>query len=99
VGRAAPLVDCVELLGGLACEQGQPERTARLFSVAAAFRQSKGVPMPPILRPAYERDLATARGAIGSNRFAAAWAEGSVITVDQLVESARRTDAASSQRA
>ena len=97
VSDTAQLINCVELLGGLACEQGQPERTARLFSAATALRQNMGVPMPPIVRPAYERELATARGAMGSNRFAAAWAEGSVMTVDQLVEYARQADAASSQ--
>jgi hypothetical protein len=88
-GHAAPLVNCVELLGGLACEQGQPERTVRLFSAAAVFRQQRGVPMPPILQPAYARDLATARGSIDSNWFAAVWAEGSAMTIDQVVESAR----------
>ena len=50
--------------------------------------------MPPILRPAYERDLATSRGLIGSKRFAAAWADGSAMTMDQLIENARQTEVA-----
>jgi predicted ATPase/DNA-binding CsgD family transcriptional regulator len=97
VSDTAQLLNCVELLGGLACDLEQPERTVRLFSAAATLRQNKGLPMPPILRPAYERDLATARGAIGPNRFAAALAEGSAMTVDQLVAYARQRYAAPSQ--
>jgi DNA-binding CsgD family transcriptional regulator len=64
----------------------QPERTARLFSAAATVRQNAGVPMPPILRAGYERDLITARGQLGSRRFDAAWAEGARMTVSKLVE-------------
>jgi non-specific serine/threonine protein kinase len=91
------LVNSVELLGGLACEQGLAERTAKLLSAAAALRQNTGVPIPPILRPAYQRNLATARRAISTDRFSAAWEEGSAMTVDQLVEYARQPDAALSQ--
>jgi predicted ATPase/DNA-binding CsgD family transcriptional regulator len=82
----APLAGCVELLGGLACMLGQPERTARLFGAAATVRNNSGVPMPPILRAGYERDLAAARGQLGSRRFDAAWAEGALMKVGKLVE-------------
>ena len=82
----ARLAGCVELLGGLACMQGQPERTARLFGAAATVRSNSGVPMPPILRAVYERDLAAARGQLGSRRFDAAWAEGAQMNVGKLVE-------------
>jgi DNA-binding CsgD family transcriptional regulator len=93
VGNTSFLVNGVELLGDMACEQGQAERTVTLLSAAATLRQHTGVPIPPILRPAYERDLATARGAIGSNRYAAAWTAGSAMTIDQLVEYAREAEA------
>jgi predicted ATPase/DNA-binding CsgD family transcriptional regulator len=83
------LAGCIELLGGLACVQGQPERTARLFGAAAAVRNNSGVPMPPFQRAGYERDLAAARGQLGGRRFDTAWAEGAQMTVGQLVEYAR----------
>ena len=82
----ARLAGCVELLGGLACMQGQPERTARLFGAAATVRHNSSVPMPPILRGIYERDVATARGRLGSRRFDAAWAEGALMKVGELVK-------------
>jgi non-specific serine/threonine protein kinase len=82
----ARLAGCVELLGGLACIQGHAERSATLFGAAAAVRKNSGVPMPPVSRAAYERDLATARAQIGSRRFDAAWAEGGWMQVGALVE-------------
>jgi hypothetical protein len=91
VSKAWWLVNSIELVGGLACQLGQPERATRLLAAAATLRQDTGVPIPPILRPAYEGDLAMARGALGSRRFGAAWRKGSVMTVDQLVEYARQT--------
>jgi hypothetical protein len=50
MGDTAQLISCIQLLGGLACAEGLPVRTARLLSAAAATRQNTGVPMPPILR-------------------------------------------------
>jgi hypothetical protein len=49
--------------------------------------------MPPILLSPYERDLATVRKALGSERFDAARMTGSAMTLDQLVEYARQLDA------
>jgi len=66
--------------------QGQPGRAARLFGAAATVRHNSSVPMPPISRAIYERDVATARGQLGSRRFDAAWAEGALMKVGQVVE-------------
>jgi predicted ATPase/DNA-binding CsgD family transcriptional regulator len=82
----ARLAGCVELLGGLACVQGHSERTARLFGAAATVRHNSGVPMPPILRAAYERDLAMARHQLGPRHFDAAWADGAQMNVEKVVE-------------
>jgi non-specific serine/threonine protein kinase len=82
----ARLAASVELLGGLACEQGQPERAARLFGAAATVRNNSGVPMPPILRAGYDRDLVATRGQLGARRFDGAWAEGAQMNVGKLVE-------------
>jgi len=63
---------------------------ARLFGAAASVRKTSGVPMPPILGAGYERDLATARRQLGSRRFEAAWADGALMKVENLVEYASR---------
>jgi non-specific serine/threonine protein kinase len=71
--------------------QGHPERAAMLFGAAAAVRKNSRVPMPPISRAAYERDLADARAQLGSKRFEAAWAAGALMQVGRLVEYASET--------
>jgi tetratricopeptide (TPR) repeat protein len=89
-GNPAPLADSLELLGGLACDQGLPDRAATLFSAAATFRERLSLPMPPILRAAYERDLRAARRALGNDEFHVRWAEGLAMTDDQVIEYAAR---------
>ena len=92
-------VYCVELLGSLARERGLPEHAARLLCAAATFRQNSGVPLPPIFRPAYDRDLAALQATLGNDRFAAECADGSAMSIDQVVKYAGETCAALSQPA
>ncbi|HLZ25074.1 MAG TPA: LuxR C-terminal-related transcriptional regulator [Ktedonobacterales bacterium] len=86
----AEFATTAELLGGLACDQKQPEQATMFFATAASLREKIGVPMPPILRTRFEQDLATARGALGAIRFDAAWAAGARMNMDQLVDHMRR---------
>jgi predicted ATPase len=71
-------------VGALAEARGQDERATRLFAAAA-------VP-PPVLFPdwpadriIFEREVAAARQRYDSPAFAAAWAEGQAMTMDQAV--------------
>jgi len=95
----AHLPNCLELVGGLLCEQGRVEQATRLLSAAATLRTSSGSPMPPILRATYERDLAIARKALGPTRFSRVWGEASTMSVEQAVEYARRRDTVAPQLA
>ena len=80
------LAACTELLGGLAIDQGQPQRTVRLYAAASARRGTIGVPMPARQWPARELELDRARRALGSKQYRSEWAAGESLTVDQLVE-------------
>jgi tetratricopeptide (TPR) repeat protein len=62
------------------------ERAARLLGAAEALRQSKTVPSMPWERRQCERAVAAVRGCLGERAFAAAWAEGQAMTVQQAVE-------------
>jgi hypothetical protein len=42
--------------------------------------------MAPDVRRAYEESVMAAKGALGDERFAAAWAEGQAMTLDEAVE-------------
>jgi DNA-binding CsgD family transcriptional regulator/tetratricopeptide (TPR) repeat protein len=85
------VASCVELLGGLALDQGEPERTLRLYAGAMTVREEIGVPIPPIMWPARERELNAARGALASRRSASGWATDARMSIDELVEYARQT--------
>jgi len=80
------LAVCTELLGGLAIDQGQPQRTVRLYAAASAMRETIGVPMPARQWPARELELDAARRALGAKQYRSEWAAGESLTVDQLVE-------------
>jgi predicted ATPase/DNA-binding SARP family transcriptional activator len=84
-GIAAPL----EALAALACEgQGQPgagEVAAHLFGAAAALREAIGAPVPPSEQEAHNRQLRLAREMLGEEAFAAAWAEGRAMSLEDAV--------------
>jgi hypothetical protein len=64
---------------------GQPVRAGRLFGAVDALREAVGIPLPPVARPAYERDVAAAQGQIDAATWAAAWAEGRTMTLEQAL--------------
>jgi predicted ATPase/class 3 adenylate cyclase len=77
--------ECLEGIAGLASEAGQPVQAARLFGAAESLRESAGVPLPPVHRTAYERDLAAARTQLDEATFAVVWAEGRAMTLEQAI--------------
>jgi hypothetical protein len=67
------------------------ERAARLFSAANRLRESIGI--RPDIAPIYlkGRDLAAPRVALGDEAFAAAWAEGEAMPLDEAIAYALKT--------
>jgi predicted ATPase/DNA-binding XRE family transcriptional regulator len=74
---------CLEGLAAIAAAGGQAERAALLFGAAAALRLAIGAPLPPSERAGHERAVAAARAALGPAAFAAAWARGQAMTVEE----------------
>jgi predicted ATPase len=72
-------------IAGLAAVQGQAGRAARLFGAADALRQAMEVHLNVREREEYERDVALARLGLGETDFAAAWAAGQAMTLEQAV--------------
>jgi predicted ATPase/class 3 adenylate cyclase len=75
-------------IGGLAratVGQGRDARAARLFGMAEGIGQLVGTRVPPAEREAYEQDLATVRGVLSEESFAAAWAEGRAMSIEQAI--------------
>jgi predicted ATPase/Tfp pilus assembly protein PilF len=93
IGNKYVAASCLEGLAAVACAQGQPERGARLVGVAAALRAALSMPLAPNERAAQERTVAAARAALGEDAFAAAWAKGQTLPLEQAIAYALGEDA------
>jgi len=69
----------------LVASQGEHEWAARLWGAAEALREAIGAPMPPVYRATYEQAVALARAQVGEEAFAAAWAEGLAMPLEQTI--------------
>jgi predicted ATPase/DNA-binding CsgD family transcriptional regulator len=79
---------CLEGLAGIAGASGRPERAARLLGAAEALRKSVGIPLPPVNHADYERDVAAVRAQLDEATFAAAWAAGGALSLEQAIAEA-----------
>ena len=81
--------ECLEGIAGLADAAGRhPEnvrRAVQLFGAAESLRASAGIPLPPVHRADYARDVALVRGQLDEATFAAAWAAGRAMTLEQAI--------------
>jgi hypothetical protein len=75
----------LEGLAGVLAAQGQPDRAARLFGAAEALREAITTPLPPTDHVGYERSVAATRAALGKADFAAAWAEGRAMAMQETI--------------
>jgi DNA-binding CsgD family transcriptional regulator len=95
-GRGDKVGIAYSLLGlaGVAVSRGLPARAARLWGAAEALREADGLPLSPLVRSLsdYEDDLADARAGLDERSFAAAWAEGRAMTLEQATEYALSTE-------
>jgi predicted ATPase/DNA-binding SARP family transcriptional activator len=79
------MVEALEAFADLAVGEGRPERAVRLWGAAEALRKALGSPMPPGERDHYAEQVAQARTAVSDEAFAAAWAKGQAMTMEQAV--------------
>jgi DNA-binding CsgD family transcriptional regulator len=75
----------LEGLARVVAAQGEVSWAARLWGAAETLRETIGAPVPPVERPAYESSVTAARAQLGEKPFAAAWAEGRLMTPDQAL--------------
>ena len=82
--RWGPIV-CVEGLAALAASTGRPRRSASLFGAAEVLREAIREPLPPPERAWLHQAVTAARALLADEDFAAAWAEGRAMTLEQAV--------------
>lgn len=76
--------------------QGRAEQATRLFGAAEALRERVGTTILPHWQPDHDRAEATARAALGEEAFAAAWAAGRTLTLEQAIAYGLKADAETS---
>jgi tetratricopeptide (TPR) repeat protein len=75
----------VQVLAGASAAEGMFERAARLMGMADGTLESTGGSLPPLWRDIADRAAAACRAALGEEAFAAAWAEGRAMTLEQAI--------------
>jgi tetratricopeptide (TPR) repeat protein len=81
VATASPL----EAFAVLAAAQDQMERAARLFGAAESLYVSIHFEMSEKERAEHDHAIASAHASLGEEAFAAAWAEGCMLTMEQAI--------------
>jgi hypothetical protein len=74
----------LEGLAGVVAAQGASAWAVRLWGAADALREAMGTHISPVYRADYERSVAAVRTQLGVKAFAAGWAEGRMMTLEQV---------------
>lgn len=82
----------VECLAGLAAVRGWTQEAARLLAAAETLLTSYGGSWWPADQVEYEHHLAALQAALDKTEFAAAWAEGQAMTLEQAIAWALNTN-------
>ena len=88
VATASPL----EAFAVLAAAQNQMERAARLLGAAESLYAAIHFEMSAKERAEHDQTVAAARAALGEEAFAAAWAEGQAMTMEQAIAHALKEE-------
>ena len=86
--RRPDIVGAVGPLCWALAANGQSGEAAQLLACAARERDEMGMVLAPVDRPYYERAMDQVRGALDEEAFAAAWAAGEALSLDEAVAQA-----------
>jgi predicted ATPase/class 3 adenylate cyclase len=81
----------INVLAAVAAAQGQAQQAARLLGAAEGLLDAIGSAFEGGTDSHHERCVTATRTALGDEAFAAAWAEGRAMTLDQALACARRS--------
>jgi tetratricopeptide (TPR) repeat protein len=86
VGHRAAIAHQLECFAFIAKAQEEDERAAQLFGVAELLREHINIPMNPMERLEYDREVNDLRANMAEAAFAKAWAKGRAMTIEQAIE-------------
>jgi predicted ATPase/class 3 adenylate cyclase len=85
LGHRGAIAHQLESFAFVAEARDRTERAARLFGAAESLREQIAMPMDPDERVEYDHQVESLRGRMDAKTFAAAWAEGRVLTMEQAI--------------
>jgi non-specific serine/threonine protein kinase len=88
------MAECLEGCAAVAGAAGQPRRAARLYGAADALREATGAPVSTMDRAEHDELLGRIRTRLGPHGFAAEWAAGRAIELEEATQLARLAIAA-----
>jgi tetratricopeptide (TPR) repeat protein len=84
-GDERSIASSLEQLASVAVAQTHPEQAARLFGAAEVLRDARGAARYPFQIADYERNLESLRLQLDEATFAAQWAAGRAMTLEQAI--------------
>jgi predicted ATPase/transcriptional regulator with XRE-family HTH domain len=85
-GAKEGIVYCFETMATIAIIRKLSNKSAALFSAAAALRNTIGLPLAPIDLIQYEQNMLTLHEQLDDMAFKRAWKEGLMMSLDQMIE-------------
>jgi predicted ATPase/class 3 adenylate cyclase/DNA-binding CsgD family transcriptional regulator len=84
-GDKPAITSGLEGVAAAVAAQGNHAWAAHLWGTAEALREAIGTPLPPVERVPYDRAVEALRTQLGEQAFAAAWAEGRTLSLEQAL--------------
>ena len=85
LGAKVGIAYCLEGVAGVARAEGHALRAARLLSAAEHLRDTIRASLPPSERADHEREVTAVRAALDEEAFAAAWAVGPALALEEAM--------------
>lgn len=86
LGNTLGAIDCLTVFASVLVRQGRLERAARLFGAEEALRETSHLRLEYVDRVEKERYIVAVQTQLDETTFAAAWAEGRQLTMEQAIE-------------
>src|SRR5262249_14457503 len=92
LGNVVLQIYCLDGLGAVLAATGDVERAATIVAAAQAIVDSSGASLEPFEQQIHDRTVEATKEALGAEPFAAAWAAGRRLTIDEAVAQALAID-------
>ena len=85
-GDRSSVAGLLEAFADLSAADGDHDRAARMFGLAASIREEISNPIRPSSRSRYEQSVEIVKISLGRERFEQAWAEGECLPIEQALQ-------------